>query len=91
MKYLGENGIPFPESVEEAAKWEPTCDYCALARMVLVVAKTRVEGVWSAYCDTVPGQNHDNEYIEVLRTGDKIPEQIARVIFPRFDGIPYAR
>ena len=73
-----------------AQDWKPTVRLHALASKVLVVAKTRVEGTWSAYCDAVPGDNHELEVDEVLKRGDKMPEYIARVLFPEFKDIPYA-
>ncbi len=60
----------------------------ALARRVLVVAVNCVEG-WTAYCDAVPGKNHDKELYAVARTGCKLHEPIAQSIFPSFANIPY--
>lgn len=80
----------FPKSSEEARAWKPWTDYRALHSQVLVVATTRVEGMWAAYCRSVPGMNHVNESAEVLRTGDKVDEQVARALFPQFEGVPYA-
>lgn len=64
--------------------------YRALAMRVLAVAHTRVEGTWAAYCDAVPGMNHDREQDAVLKTGDKLSETVARALFPRFEKLPYA-
>lgn len=64
---------------------------CALARRVLVVAHGRVEGTWCAYIDAVPGQNHEREAGAVLEQGVKVPEGLARMLFPRYADIPYAR
>jgi len=88
MREIG--GFEFPENKEEAENWEHFVLTRALAQHVLCVAHTRVEGMWSAYCDAVPGYNHDNEYQEVLDHGDKLPVRIAEAIFPQFKGIPYA-
>ena len=89
MERLG--NYDFPETPEEAKEWQSLHAYVRLARDVLVAANTRVEGAWKAYCASVPGQNHDEEYHQVLRTGTEIPEEWARPMFPRFDGVPYAR
>ncbi len=62
----------------------------ALASRVLVVAKTRVEGTWKAYVDAVPGNRHEDEMIEVLNDGDELREDIARILFPEFNELPYA-
>lgn len=51
----------------------------ALGHRVLVVGVQRVDG-WRAYCDAVPGINHDRECKEVARNGDKLPEEVARAI-----------
>jgi hypothetical protein len=45
MKQLGLGGVyKFPENSREAAIWEPSSCYHALASTVLAVATTRVEG-----------------------------------------------
>ena len=62
----------------------------ALARRVLVVVETRVDGTWVAFIDAVPGENHDNEEAEVLRSGTKLQENIARLLFGYFENMPYA-
>jgi len=62
----------------------------ALAMRVLCVATTREEGAWAAYCDAVPGYDHQAEEDAVLRHGDKLPEPVARALFPHFEGVPYA-
>lgn len=90
MKTLGVHKILFPETLKEAETWVPLTPYTALASKVLVVARARQEGTWSAYCNAVPGQTHDREFEAVLEQGDKIRESIARVLFPIFEGIPYA-
>ena len=76
---------------KEIKDWTPTIRVHSLASEVLVVAKTRIEGSWAAYCDAVPGMFHDKEYDAVLRRGDKLMEEIARVLFPEFKDLPYAR
>jgi hypothetical protein len=71
-------------------EWKPTIRLHALAMRVLCVASTRLEGTWSAYVDAVPGENHQEEYDQVLRFGDKLPEQVARILFPDFpQDMPY--
>ena len=89
MKTIG--GYNFPETREEAAAWHSTVCRKALASRVLVVARTRIEGKWAAYCDAVPGKNHDQEEAEVLHEGCKVPEPWARAIFPHWSEIPYAK
>ena len=64
--------------------------YRALASRVLAVAHTRVEGTWCAYCDSVPGNDHQHEQDAVLRLGDKLGEPVARLLFPGFHERPYA-
>src|SRR5258706_4411049 len=75
---------------EEARDWKPVVRRRALASRVLVVARTRVEGAWAAYCDAVPGYDHDDEQGAVLLHGDKLNETFARVLFPEFASLPYA-
>ena len=74
----------------EAEFWTPIFRTHALASKVLVVATTRIEGTWAAYCDAVPGDNHTKEWPAVLSNGDKLMEEVARVLFPGFKEIPYA-
>ncbi len=80
----------FPKSPKEAQEFAPWIDRVALSCNVLVVANTRVECAWCAYCSAVRGYDHGLEQQAVLDHGDKLPERIARAIFPRFESIPYA-
>ena len=80
----------FLRTRKEALVFEPCIVHVALARRVLVVAKTRVECAWAAYIDAVPGENHDRERLAVLAKGSKLPEVLARILFPVFEGVPYA-
>ncbi len=80
----------FPKNQEEALAFKPHNQVRALSRRVLVVAHTRVECAWCAYCDAVPGINHDREIQPVLDHGSKLLEGVARALFPRFDDVPYA-
>lgn len=75
--------ISFPWTVVEGRR--------ALSRTVLAVARTRVEGTWKAYIDSVPGLDHGDEASEVLKTGSEMPKDIACSLFPEFADIPYAR
>ena len=93
-KALGKYEFVFPETPEEAKTWKED-GYVKVhrvpARRVMAVAHTRIEGAWCAYIDAVPGMNHDNEWQEVLKTGDKLSEKVALAMFPMFEGIPYAQ
>ena len=80
----------FPATTEQAAAWRPIVRLHALARTVLCVANTRIEGAWCAYCYNVPGIRHASEVAGVLGHGCKLREDIALVIFPEFTGTPYA-
>ena len=62
-----------------------------LHRQVMVIAKTRIEGTWKAYCFPVPGLNHDNEEYLWEAEGQQLPEHEARVMFPFLKDTPYAR
>jgi len=62
-------------------------DYMVIAKKVLVVAMVNYseDGKlrdWSAYCDSVRGQNHNLEYMEVAQKGDKIPKELSFFVFP---------
>ena len=91
MTKLGVNEIVFPDDMGEAKRWRPTTRYRALHTQILAVAKSRVEGRWSAYIAPVPGMHHDEEYEDVLKHGTKLSESIALAMFPYFEGVPYAR
>jgi len=65
--------------------------YHALAHCVLAVACTRIECAWAAYIDAVAGVNHDREMDAVLRHGAKLLEPVARILFPEFTEVPYAK
>ncbi len=90
MKTLGVGRFVFPETGDEAKTWQSFHQLRALATRVLCVAHTRIEGTWCAYCDAVPGENHDQEAEAVSRYGCKLPAAIAEQLFPLFKGIPYA-
>jgi hypothetical protein len=61
----------------ERFKWKP------LNTHVLVVAVIDEEyNNFATYIGAVAGQNHDNEYLAVARSGSKLVEPIARAIFP---------
>lgn len=88
MKKLGK--YQFPETLEEAKEWSHTSCRHMLHRQVMCIARTRIEGKWSAYCFPVPGINHDYEEYLWETEGDKLPKKIALALFPYFEGIPYA-
>ena len=64
--------------------------YRALSRQVLCVAHVWPgAGDWRCYIDGVPGISHEREYVEVLKRGDQVLENVARALFPRFDALTY--
>jgi len=83
--------LNFPVTTEERDTWVPFVKVKAASSRVLIVARTRIEGAWSAYLDAVPGYDHDEEWKGVVRFGLKQPEEIARAFFPGLKDIPYAR
>jgi len=59
--------------------------YVAIASDVLVVAVINEDvGDWTAYVKAVPGQNHDEEYIQVADRGAKLMASVAALYFPAF-------
>jgi hypothetical protein len=81
----------FAKNSDESRNWKPHITRTALASRVLVVATTRIECAWSAYCDGVEGMDHDKEFYPVIKQGSKLSEHIARAIFPQFKSVPYAK
>ena len=81
----------FPNTPTEALEWKPTIYKYALHSHILVVARTRIEGKWAAYINLVPGVDHDDEMDAVLDLGRKLPETVARALFPCCRDLPYAR
>lgn len=63
--------------------------WVVLDRRVIVVARKGACNDWAAYIGAVPGENHDKEWREVRDHGSKIPEDVARVLFPEFDGVSW--
>lgn len=59
-------------------------DYYPLARKVLAVAVKGDVDDWAAYIDCVSGENHRIEAEKVAKHGTKLPENIGRLLFPRF-------
>ena len=90
MKTIG--NFAFPETRDEVECWEPAVRVHWLARDVIAVAKARVEGAWACYIRAAPSiYNEQRSNVAALYDGDKQPENIARAIFPEFEGVPYAR
>ena len=89
MKTIG--GYQFPETTAEASDWKTIQRRLMLHRNVMVIARTRIEGTWKAYCFPVPGMNHDQEEYLWETEGDKVAEPIARAMFPCFIDVPYAK
>jgi hypothetical protein len=55
----------------------------ALSSRVLAVASINEQvGDWAVYIDAVPGWDHTQEFQEVARMGNKLPKEIAALIFP---------
>lgn len=55
----------------------------SLARRIMAVAVfDRDVGDWSAYIDAVPGIDHGAEWGSVADHGDKLPKDVAAVLFP---------
>ena len=89
----------FPIDWETAPNWKPIIIRRGLGRTVLCAARTRIEVAWAAYIKGIPGNqgvlfppllDEDEELLEVLASGTKLSESIARAIFPEFKGVPYA-
>ena len=80
----------FPETKTESLDWKPLTRRKALHSNVLCHARTRIEGMWAAYIFPVPGVNHEEEEWLWKTEGNKLPEYIARAMFPEFGELPYA-
>ncbi|MHA1286207.1 MAG: hypothetical protein ACTSPB_02265 [Candidatus Thorarchaeota archaeon] len=63
--------------------------YKALDTHVLVVAVEGGNNDWAAYAGAVPGESHKAEWREVALHGSKLPEEIARFLFPAFRNLTY--
>ena len=79
----------FPKTAEEVAEWVEHRFVYALGQRVLAVARTRVECAWAAYIGDVNGWDHGKEWRQVLESGDKLPEHVARALFPKLKDVPY--
>ena len=62
-----------------------------LARDIVVVARSRIEGTWKAYIASTDERSHKDAISEVLAHGTTVKEPIARYLFPHFKDLPYAR
>lgn len=58
--------------------------YTILGQNVIAVAKEGGNNDWAAYIDAVPGINHEVEAEHVMTNGEKLRENVARVLFPEF-------
>lgn len=94
MKVLG-GRFAFPETREEAATWDDEqLIVRGLHMYVIAVAKLRIEGTWSCYI--MPCVDHTSHEVAarcLWRTdGARVEsEELARVLFPQLDAVPYAR
>lgn len=69
--------------------YEHEAEYWVLASRVMTIAIANITvGDWAAYVDAVPGENHDEEFVQLLekRCSTKLPYEIAKIIYPRYDG-----
>jgi len=89
MRKIGQ--FEFPVTTEECKSFKRVVFKQALAMRVLAAARIRIEGTWKAYVDAVPGENHSIEVTAVLENGTQLHENVARELFPMFQGVPYAR
>ena len=87
MRTIGR--LTFPENEAEADNWKPFQSRAMLHRQVMVIARTRIEGSWKAYCFPVAGEKHDDEEALWKTEGVAVYEPLARVMFPQFKDIPY--
>ena len=76
---------------EQEQQWRPRIARYSLGPNVMVVARTRIEGAWGAYCAPVQGLSisHDEKF--TLDNGTKLPEKIARAIFDQFEELKYVQ
>jgi len=58
---------------------------------VMVVARTRIEGAWAAYVDSIAGVSLEHDQQHVLAYGTKMTEGVAKGMFPEFANLPYAK
>ena len=86
------------EDEEVKEQWKPTIVAYEMTPQILVVARDRIDGSWRAYIGVNPMLlgDRDAEYEKFLRkqvldSGDKVAEDIARAMFPNFREMPYAR
>ena len=70
--------------------FEPQMYRHMLHRQVMVIARTRIEGAWKAYCFPVPGMNHDEEDYLWQTEGCQLSEAEARAMFGFLEDLPYA-
>ena len=63
--------------------------YKPLAKKVLTVAVEGSINDWAAYIDSVPGDDHSCEWEEVYKHGSKLPETIAKLLYPEFQTKTY--
>ena len=73
------------------SEFEPLIFWHTLARDIVVVARSRVEGTWKAYIASTEERSHYDAIPEVLSHGTTVREPIARYLFPHFKDLPYAR
>jgi len=58
--------------------------WIALDNHVIAVACEGYANDWTAYIGAVPGNNHYQEWEEVMRHGSKLRRDVAEILFPDF-------
>lgn len=93
LRQIGRFGFPGPDSTrEEINTWEPTMWVRGMHTHVVAVGRSRIEGAWACYIVWLPKScdNHLRGAEEHWGDGAKADEALARLLFPQFEGVPYA-
>ena len=73
------------------SEFEPQVFSQALTTKIIVVAETREDGTWKACIGPRDPLRPKYEMPLILGLGTAVYEPIARVLFPHFKKLPYAR
>lgn len=84
MRTIG--NFDFPDTSDDARVWEARVFAEHLSPEVMAVARTRIEGRWSAYVAPIDSDDKD-ALSKVLRWGTKMREPHARAIFPNLSAV----
>ncbi len=88
LEHCEECGEPAMRECQDCGK-SKRISITSLDIKVLAVAVEGSIGDWAAYIGAIPGFDHDSEWQAVYKHGSKLPENLAKILFPEFHDLEW--